>query len=110
MSRACLSTKSSGEFDQDRQIQGVRISVHVYLTDKRAAAQVVYVTMRCGIELDEPRKFGELLCHLTTGTRQRDWRPDTDPSFRRNIRACLSSNVQFMSRSLRTMRQIAELI
>jgi len=25
--------------------------------------------------------FGELLCHLTTGTRQRDWRPDTDPSF-----------------------------
>ena len=57
MSRACLSTKSSGEFDQDRQIRGVRISVHVYLTDKRAAAQVVYVTMRCGIELDEPRNI-----------------------------------------------------
>src|SRR5207245_6074194 len=53
--------------------------------------------------------FGELLCHLTTGTRQRDWRPDTIP-VSRNIRACLSSNVQFMSRSLRTMRQIAELI
>ena len=57
MSRACLSTKSSGEFDQDRQIREVRISVHVYLTDKRAAAQVVYVTMRCGIELDEPRNI-----------------------------------------------------
>ena len=35
----------------------MRISVHVYLTDKRAAAQVVYVAMRCGIELDEPRNI-----------------------------------------------------
>src|SRR5438105_10849871 len=49
--------KIKREFDQDRQIRGVRISVHVYLTDKRAAAQVVYVAMRCGIELDEPRNI-----------------------------------------------------
>src|SRR5207247_8489437 len=52
--------------------------------------------------------FGELLCHLTTGTRQRDWRPDTDPSFPKYPR--LPIIAQFMSRSLRTMRQIAELI
>ncbi len=80
MSRACLSTKSSGEFDQDRQIRGVRISVHVYLTDKRAAAQVVYVACAAGSNWMNHGTFGELLCHLTTGTRQRDWRPDTDPS------------------------------
>jgi hypothetical protein len=40
---------------------GMRISVHVYLTDKRAAARVVYVDpkdpLRCGIELDEPRNI-----------------------------------------------------
>jgi len=39
----------------------MRISIHVYLTDKRAAARVVYVdprnAMRCGIELDEPRNI-----------------------------------------------------
>jgi hypothetical protein len=40
---------------------GMRISIHVYLTDKRAAARVVYVDpknpLRCGIELDEPRNI-----------------------------------------------------
>jgi hypothetical protein len=41
--------------------RGMRISIHVYLTDKRAAARVVYVdpsnSMHCGIELDEPRNI-----------------------------------------------------
>ena len=40
---------------------GMRISIHVYLTDKRAAARVVYVdprnAMHCGIELDESRNI-----------------------------------------------------
>jgi hypothetical protein len=40
---------------------GMRISIHVYLTDKRAAARVVYVdpknSLHCGIELDEPRNI-----------------------------------------------------
>ena len=40
---------------------GMRISIHVYLTDKRAAAQVVYVDpknpLNCGIELDDPRNI-----------------------------------------------------
>jgi hypothetical protein len=40
---------------------GMRISIHVYLTDKRAAAGVVYVDpenpLRCGIELDQPRNI-----------------------------------------------------
>ena len=37
------------------------ISVYVYLTDKRAKAQVVYIDpenpMRVGIELDKPRNI-----------------------------------------------------
>jgi hypothetical protein len=40
---------------------GMRISIHTYLTDKRAPARVVYVDpenpLRCGIELDEPRNI-----------------------------------------------------
>ncbi len=40
---------------------GMRISIHVYLTNKRAAARVVYIDpknpLRCGIELDEPRNI-----------------------------------------------------
>ena len=40
---------------------GMRILIHVYLTDKRAAARVVYVDpekpLHCGIELDEPRNI-----------------------------------------------------
>ncbi|MGB6248394.1 MAG: PilZ domain-containing protein [Terriglobales bacterium] len=40
---------------------GMRISIHVYLTDKRAAARVVYTDPKnprhCGIELDEPRNI-----------------------------------------------------
>lgn len=40
---------------------GMRISILVYLTDKRAAARVVYVDqtnpMLCGVELDEPRNI-----------------------------------------------------
>jgi hypothetical protein len=40
---------------------GMRISIHVYLTDKRAKARVVYVDpenpLRCGIELDQPRNI-----------------------------------------------------
>jgi hypothetical protein len=40
---------------------GMRISIHVYVTDKRAAARVVYVDpknpLHCGIELDEPRNI-----------------------------------------------------
>ena len=41
--------------------QGMKISIHVYVTDKRAPARVVYVDPRnpqhCGIELDEPRNI-----------------------------------------------------
>jgi PilZ domain len=40
---------------------GMTISVYVYLTDKRAKAQVVYIDpenpMRVGIELDKPRNI-----------------------------------------------------
>ena len=40
---------------------GMRISIHVYLTNKRAAARVVYTDpknpLHCGIALDEPRNI-----------------------------------------------------
>jgi hypothetical protein len=40
---------------------GMRISIHVYLTDKLAKARVVYAdpeeVLRCGIELDQPRNI-----------------------------------------------------
>lgn len=40
---------------------GMRISVHVYLTDKRAKARVVFVdpenSLRCGVELEQPRNI-----------------------------------------------------
>lgn len=40
---------------------GMRISIHVLLTDKRASARVVYVDpenqLRCGVELDQPRNI-----------------------------------------------------
>jgi hypothetical protein len=40
---------------------GLRISIHVYLTDKRAKAHVAYVDpekpLRCGIELDHPQNI-----------------------------------------------------
>jgi hypothetical protein len=40
---------------------GMRISIHVYVTDKRAAALVVYIDsenpLHCGIALDEPRNI-----------------------------------------------------
>jgi hypothetical protein len=40
---------------------GMRISVYVYLTDKRAGARVVYIDsknpLHCGIELDKPRNI-----------------------------------------------------
>jgi PilZ domain-containing protein len=39
----------------------MKISIHVYVTDNRAAAQVVYIDpenpLHCGIELDEPRNI-----------------------------------------------------
>ena len=41
--------------------KGMKISIHVYITDKRAAARIVYVDpqnpLHCGIELDEPRNI-----------------------------------------------------
>ena len=40
---------------------GIRISIHVYLTGKRAGARVVFIDpknpLHCGIELDEPRNI-----------------------------------------------------
>jgi hypothetical protein len=40
---------------------GMKISIHVYVTDKRAAGRVVYIDpenpLQCGIELDEPRNI-----------------------------------------------------
>jgi hypothetical protein len=39
----------------------MRISIHVYVTGKRAAARIVYINpenpLHCGIELDEPRNI-----------------------------------------------------
>jgi hypothetical protein len=44
---------------------GMRISIRVYLTDKRAAARVVYIDPKnpllCGVELDEPRNIWGVL-------------------------------------------------
>ena len=41
--------------------RGMRISIRVYLTDKRAAARVVYIDpenpLHCGIELAEPQNI-----------------------------------------------------
>jgi len=41
--------------------KGMKISIHVYITDKRAAARIVYADpqnpLHCGIELDEPRNI-----------------------------------------------------
>jgi hypothetical protein len=58
---------------------GMRISIRVYLTDKRAAARVVYIDPKnpllCGIELAEPRKIWGVPCRPMTGMRQRPWRP-----------------------------------
>jgi hypothetical protein len=43
---------------------GMRISIRVYLTNKRAAARVVYIDpknpLHCGIELDEPRNIWDV--------------------------------------------------
>jgi PilZ domain len=40
---------------------GMKISIHVILTDKRAKGRVVYVdpenALRCGVELDKPRNI-----------------------------------------------------
>ena len=40
---------------------GMKISLHVYVTDKRAAARIVYIDpenpLHCGIELDEPQNI-----------------------------------------------------
>ena len=40
---------------------GMRISIQVYLTDKRAAARVVYIDpkylLHCGVALDEPQNI-----------------------------------------------------
>ncbi|HEV2729021.1 MAG TPA: PilZ domain-containing protein [Terriglobales bacterium] len=40
---------------------GMKVSIHVYLTDKSAKGRVVYVDpanpLHCGIELDEPRNI-----------------------------------------------------
>jgi len=40
---------------------GMRISIHVYLTDKRAAARVAYIDpknpLHCGIELAQPQNI-----------------------------------------------------
>ena len=41
--------------------RGMRISIRVYLTDKRAAARVIYIDpekpLHCGIELAEPQNI-----------------------------------------------------
>src|SRR5579862_8178738 len=56
---------------------GMRISIHVYVTDKRAAARVVYLDpenpLRCGIELDEPRNIWGVPLPPN------DWGAATDP-------------------------------
>jgi hypothetical protein len=46
---------------------GMKISIHVILTDKHAKARVIYVDpkngLRCGIELDEPRNIWGIPLH-----------------------------------------------
>jgi hypothetical protein len=46
---------------------GMKISIHVILTDKHAKARVIYVDpkngLRCGIELDEPRNIWGIALH-----------------------------------------------
>ena len=53
---------------------GMRIWIHVYLTDKRTTAQVVFVDsenpLRCGIELDKPQNIWGM--HLPPD----DWQKD----------------------------------
>jgi len=52
---------------------GMRIEVHVIMTDKRAAAQVVYVDpdhpRLCGIGLEKAENIWGSLCHPTTGVK-----------------------------------------
>jgi hypothetical protein len=47
--------------------KGMKISIHVILTDKRAKAHVVYVdpkdALRCGVELDQPRNIWGIPLH-----------------------------------------------
>jgi hypothetical protein len=60
---------------------GMRTSIHVYLTDKPALAQVVYVdprnSLHRGIELAEPRNIWGVPCRPMTGKRQQPWRSAT---------------------------------
>jgi len=50
---------------------GMRISIRVYLTDKRAAAQVVYIDPKNpGSNLLSHETFGEYRCRPTTGKRR----------------------------------------
>jgi hypothetical protein len=50
---------------------GIRIWIHVYLTDKRTTARVVYVDSEnplcCGVELDKPQNIWAYICRQTTG-------------------------------------------
>lgn len=50
---------------------GMRISIYVYGTDKRAAARVVYIDLRtpciAGLSLMSRETFGEYSCHRMTG-------------------------------------------
>jgi hypothetical protein len=52
----------------------MKISIYVYLTDKRAKGRVVYVDsknpFRCGIELARHKISGACLCRPRTGTNQ----------------------------------------
>jgi hypothetical protein len=49
------------------------ISIHVYVTDKRGAARVVYIARKnpqhCGVELEEPRNIWGVPFRLTN-----DWK------------------------------------
>ena len=55
----------------------MRISIHVYPTDKRAKARVVYAdpenTLRCGMNWNSRKTFGGCRCRSLTGMRQRPW-------------------------------------
>jgi len=48
-------------------IAGMKISIHVILTDKRAKGRVVYVDpenpLRCGVELDQPGNIWGIPLH-----------------------------------------------
>lgn len=58
-------------------VVGMRISIHVILTDKRAKASVVYLdpkdALRCGVELDQPGNIWGIRLHPADWDERGNW-------------------------------------